>query len=141
MKTTLKVDYYAVCNVHSFLQHFLTKLFFKKEFFFSLKKDLYNYLCMMWLKILFHLTLKNQILQIRIWVACDNHDGIIIRHKYSMIDPPTYRDIHPNSFHIHFINEKHKRFVPIRIQVARFDAGLLFLANSFALKVRERKIV
>ena len=59
MKTTLKVDYYAVCNVHSFLQHFLTKLFFKKEFFFSLKKrPLYNYLCMMWLKILFHLTLK-----------------------------------------------------------------------------------
>ena len=53
---------------------------------------------------------------------------------------PTYRDIHPNSFHVHFINEKHERFVPIRIQVTRFNAGLLFLSNSFSLKVTEKEI-
>ena len=49
-----------------------------------------------------------------------------------------YRNININAFHVHFINKEDERFIPIRVQIARFHARLLFLSNSFSLENENR---
>ena len=136
MKT--KLISYCVVQRAFFCEHPLTKQFFRIIDIYFFKKTLHNHI-QIYQKNISHQSLNKhkspicypKLLRKVILMATQ------IMNEYAK----THRDIHPNSFHVHFINEKHERFVPIRIQVTRFNAGLLFLANSFALKLREKKIV
>ena len=51
-----------------------------------------------------------------------------------------YRDIQSDSLHLHLLDDKDKGFVPVGIQVAALDAGLLFLSNPLLLLVKQLEL-
>ena len=53
----------------------------------------------------------------------------------------TYGDVEVDPLHVHFVDDEDEGLVPVRVQVARLDGRLLFLADALLLqKKREIKV-
>ena len=64
----------------------------------------------------------------------------IIILTLAQILPRLYRDIQSDSLHLHLLDDKDKGFVPVGIQVAALDAGLLLLSNPLLLLVKQLEL-
>ena len=51
-----------------------------------------------------------------------------------------YRDVQGDSLHVHFLNDKHKWFIPVRIEIAALDTRLLLLSNSLPLGIKQLQL-
>ena len=64
--------------------------------------------------------------------------GVSLGLKYILKE--TNRNIQGNSFHIHFVNNENKGFIPVRVQVATLHACLLLLPNPLLLGVKQLQL-